>query len=421
MAGQPSTEPHLQIFIVSHTALQFQKLRPGSYSERTRYGSRCALAKKTKEDQSIESNLSQIRQKRGLSASHIAALVGVTRQTIYAIEAGAYVPNTAVALALSRVLEVRVEDLFRLAEAQGEATRLTQRAILLAGEELPAAGQPVQLCRVDSRLVCTAPVQSPWHLPESDGSFVRALPGGRAEVEAFDPDEMFSGRLLLAGCDPAVSLLTRYLRESGAALIATHRNSTQSLSLLKDKLVHIAGMHLQDGQTGEWNLPNVRQAFPKGAAVVVTFGVWEQGLVVAPGNPKSIADVSGLSKRTVSFVNREEGSGSRVLLDRLLLQAKIQPSQVRGYQAVAHSHLAAANQVKDGLADAAIATRAASRALGLGFVPLLRERYDLVFRKTTLEMPAMQILLDTLTRTRFRRELSVVAGYETALTGQQQL
>src|ERR1039457_3579252 len=116
----------------------------------------------------IENNLALLRQKRGLAAAQLAEMAGVSRQTIYAMEAGSYVPNTAVALKLARVLEVRVEELFSLPGDLPAADFRMEQAALLPGPEGPREGQPVELCRVDSRLVAAAPSPVPWYLPASD-------------------------------------------------------------------------------------------------------------------------------------------------------------------------------------------------------------------------------------------------------------
>jgi molybdate-binding protein len=145
----------------------------------------------------------------------------------------------------------------------------------------------------------------------------------------------------------------------------------------------------------------------------VNLATWEQGIVVAKRNPKSIRGVEDLARTDVRLINREPGAGSRALLDANLARLGIHRKQVTGYETVAHGHLPAAWQVRLGNADACIATRAAARVLGLDFIPLVHERYDLVLRKQFLAMPAVEALLDTLSRADFRRELEVLGDYDT--------
>jgi molybdate-binding protein len=139
--------------------------------------------------------------------------------------------------------------------------------------------------------------------------------------------------------------------------------------------------------------------------------------VVTPGNPKRVHKIDDLARKTVRFVNREPGSGSRGLLDKLLEQAGMDGSKVQGYDRVAHGHLAAAYCVVSREADVCLATRSAAQTFGLDFIPLHSERYDLVMRKRTADLPAVKAFLDVLQRAALRRKLEVLAGYDTSQTG----
>jgi|HubBroStandDraft_6_1064221.scaffolds.fasta_scaffold128056_1 putative molybdopterin biosynthesis protein len=374
----------------------------------------------------IENHLGTLRQKRGISAAQLARTVGVTRQTIYAMEAGSYVPNTAVALRLAQALEVKVEDLFTLPRAEPAGLR-SEEVTLLPGSDALHPGQPVQLCRVNRRLVASPPSPVPWYFPVSDAVVVStSAPGklaknGRTDVQVFDAADDFRNRVLIAGCDPGISVLAHHLQSASVELVLAHRNSSQSLKLLKEGCVHIAGTHLRDESSGESNLPEIGRMFPRNAVAVITFAVWEEGIVTAPGNPKNIKAIDDLARRDVSIVNREKGAGSRALLDSRLNLLKIDPKSVRGYNRVAPGHLQAAWQVQSGQADCCIATRAAARVFGLGFVPLVSERYDLAIRRQHLDMPSIQILLDTLNRSNYRRELESLGGYDARAAGQRLL
>jgi putative molybdopterin biosynthesis protein len=369
----------------------------------------------------IENHLGTLRQKRGISAAQLARTVGVTRQTIYAMEAGSYVPNTAVALRLAQALEVKVEDLFALPQAEPAGLR-SEEVILLPGSDTPQPGQPVQLCRVNKKLFASPPSPFPWYFPVSDAVVSSKLPkGGRADVQIFDPADDFRNRVLIAGCDPGISVLAHHLQAAGVELVLAHRNSSQSLKLLKDGSVHIAGTHLRDESSGESNLPEIGRMFPRNSVAVVTFAIWEEGIVTAAHNPKSIKGIEDLARRDVAIVNREKGAGSRALLDSSLKRLKLDSSNVRGYDRIAPGHLQAAWQVLSGQADACIATRAAARVFGLGFVPLVSERYDLAIRRPYLEMPSIQTLLETLNRSNYRRELESLGGYDARAAGQRLL
>ncbi len=358
----------------------------------------------------IHNTLAEVRARRGFSAAELAKHIGVSRQTIYAMEHGSYVPNTSVALKLAHALEVAVEELFQLALSPAPGRTLSIEP--LPGDPTPVPGQPVQLCQVDKKLVGAAPAPVNWSLPPADAIFV-----DRDSARPFEEEDLAEGRLLVAGCDPGISVLHRHLRRAGVELVVSHRNSSQSLELLKGGWVHIAGTHLRDEASGESNLPAIRKLFAKPTVAVFTFAVWEEGFVVAAGNPKGIKEVGDLTRKKVRLVNREPGAGSRLLLDSQLQAAGIETDRIQGYQDIARGHLPAAWEVRAGNADCCISTRAAARVFGLDFIPLVSERYDFVLRQSHLKLPAAEMLLEILQRSAFRRELELLGGYDTASTG----
>ena len=365
----------------------------------------------------VQNRVAQIRKARGVGASDLARRVGVSRQTVYAIEAGTYVPNTEVALNLARQLEVTVDELFSLdAGSQKSPESLTSEVL---SAEPAAKGQPVRICQMGSRWVSVPVSASPYYMPEADGVIDKAgRTNGRAELVVFAKEEAAQKRLVLAGCDPATGLLARTVeRISGVEIVSAAASSKLALTWLSEGKVHIAGSHLEDPKSGEFNRPFLRKEFPNEEFTVVTFARWEEGLVVAPGNPKSIRKVEDLARKNIRFVNREPGSGSRGLIEKLLAKAGMDAHRVQGYDRVAFGHLAAAYCVVSKDADVCLATRSAARTFGLDFVPLHSERYDLVMRKRTADLPAVKAFLDILQRATLRRKLEVLAGYDTSETG----
>jgi molybdate-binding protein/DNA-binding XRE family transcriptional regulator len=364
----------------------------------------------------IENHLAHYRLKRGLTAIELAKKIGVSRQTIYAMETGTYVPNTVVALKLAQVLDVKVEDLFRLEAA--EAPVETENAELLPSDQEAQPGLPVQLCDVGDRLVAVLPSPVAWSLPPADAVLIEAgKRQGRAKVQLFHEEKIYRKRLLIAGCDPGISVLLRHLQREGVEAVVAYRNSSQSLDLLKQSMIHVAGSHLRDEATGESNLPAVRKQFPKGSVAVISYALWEEGIVLARGNPKGIKGIADMARKDVAIINREAGSGSRLMLDSHLQRSGVSVRSVKGYQNVASGHLPAAWQVKNGLADCCLATKTAACVFGLDFIPLEIERYDLVIHKESLSNPGVQILMETLGRTAFRRELEGLGGYDTRIAG----
>lgn len=343
--------------------------------------------------------LAAIRKARGVGVADLASQAGITRQAVYAIEAGTYVPNTVVALHLARSLETSVEELFALDPDEGPGPE--RKSFELLDDAAPIApGEPIQICRVGRRAIGVAPPLFPAYLPVADG--IVTAPGLAAI--AAEPDD--ANRLLIAGCDPALSVLAAWAREAGADVVLANANSARALEWLRAGKIDIAGTHLNE---------------PAGAArgySVVTFALWEEGFVVRRGNPKDIRRVEDLANPRVEFVNREEGSGSRRLFDSVLKAAGMNIAGVKGARNVAPGHLAAAWAVASGTVDCCIAAGSAARRFGLDFIPLAAERFELVLHKRDLQRKAVQNVLDILNRSRFRRQLEVVAGYDVSRAGE---
>ncbi|MBV9267994.1 MAG: helix-turn-helix domain-containing protein [Acidobacteriaceae bacterium] len=360
----------------------------------------------------IRLRLKDIRLSRGFSASHLARRVGVTRQTIYAIEDGAFVPNTLVSLKLARTLEVAVEEIFSM---QSDETTQPVKAFLLAKQRVNQ-GRMVRLCRVNNRTIAVPESFPPAYLPLADG-FVESHAGASASVKTDAGLPAEGERLLIAGCDPALSLLDSALHGSGTDIVTVPCSSRRALHWLKHGRVHAAGSHLLDRATGDYNVSIIRRLFPNTRLRVVTFATWEQGLIVRHGNPMSIRSVADLAGANLTLINRERGSGSRDLLDSELRRFGIASTQIKGYESTAEGHLAAAHAVAAGNVDCCIAPHSAARCFGLDFIPLVAERFDLAFPQSSLDLPAGKALLDALNRSNLRKSLQCIAGYDTAHTG----
>ncbi|MEZ5403834.1 MAG: substrate-binding domain-containing protein [Bryobacteraceae bacterium] len=349
----------------------------------------------------IRNHLGEVRKSRGIAAADLARAVGVSRQTIHAIESGAYSPNTGVALRLARELDVPVEALFSLAAEPSAPPPAVPARVLGAA----AAGTRVRLCRVGEDTVAIPVSAAPYFLPEADGLVARAGKRGAASVTPFDASIAHEKAVVLAGCDPASSLIAAIARTvAGIEVVLAGASSGLAFEWLNDGAVHVAGSHLESIQ-------------PSSDLLVVNCAVWEAGLVTAAGNPRQIAKIEHLARRDVRFVNRQPGSGARAVTNRLLAAAGVEPAAVRGYDDEAPGHLAAAAAVQAGRADCCFATRSAALAFGLGFVPLHSERYDLILRRETAQLPAVAALLDVLQLAQLRRTLTQAAGYDTTDTG----
>jgi molybdopterin molybdotransferase/putative molybdopterin biosynthesis protein len=364
----------------------------------------------------VQTNLATIRKARGVGAADLAKRVGITRQTVYAIEAGTYLPNTEVTLRLARELEVSVEELFSLPQERQEELSAATAEYLSQGKL--THGQAVRVCRVGAKWVSVPVDARPYHLPEADAVVTGLVSrSNKAKLRLFSEEETMRNKIILAGCDPATSLLARMVeRLSGVEIIHAPASSQLALDWLKDGKVHIAGSHLQDPQSTEFNLPVIRRQFPNRDMAVITFARWEEGLVVASGNPKKIHGIEDL-RRNIRIINREPGSGSRALLDGLLSSANMSAKPVDGYNRIAFGHLSAAHAVLAEQADCCVATKSAAQTFGLDFVPLRSEQYDFVLHRETLRLSAVQAMFDALQRAALRRKLETLAGYDTSQTG----
>jgi molybdate-binding protein/DNA-binding XRE family transcriptional regulator len=365
----------------------------------------------------IRNNLAAIRKARGVGAAELAKKVAVTRQTIYAIEAGTYIPNTEVTLRLARELEVTVEELFSIPQERDDEAAAATAEYLSQGDA--PSGQAVRVCRVGAKWVSVPVDARPYHLPEADAVVTSATSRThKAKLRLFSEEETVSNKIVLAGCDPATSLLARMVeRLSGVEIVHAPASSQLALNWLKEEKVHVAGSHLQDAQTAEFNLPIIKRQFANRDMAVVTFARWEEGFVVAPGNPKQIRGIEDVRRKNITIMNREPGSGSRALLDSLMHAAGFSAKGVNGYGAVAYGHLAAAHAVLAGQADCCIATRSAAQTFGLDFIALRSEQYDFVLHRETLRLAAVQAMFDALQRAALRRKLETLAGYDTSQTG----
>ena len=370
---------------------------------------------------SLQNNLKRARARVGLTQGELAGQAGISRQAYSSLESGSANPSTEVALRLARALRERVESLFYLSEQPPAAVDAELLAGSSLGRPLGGPAQRARLFRVGQKLLAR-----PLNGAENTRHAVVAAEGlvlsqgreGRVTVQPFDPEEIDSPTLAMLGCDPAVGLLETGLRSRGVALVAGEESSHQALVGLARGEAHVAGCHLLDDATGTYNDAWVRQLVPF-PCVLVTFASWQQGLILAYGNPKQLGGVSDLANPGIRLVNRQAGSGSRALLDRALAGAGIPTEAVLGYEREEWGHLAVAAAVASGNADVGIGVKAAAVAMGLDFLPLEEERYDLVIPEHFLSHGPVQVLLDLLRRPVLHRQVESLGGYDASNMGVQ--
>lgn len=359
------------------------------------------------------------RQAAGLSQKQLAQMAGITRQAVAAVETDQYSPATSIALQLARALHCRVEDLFSI--KRGE--EILEEGELLGTLPRDDRTARAQITQVGHR-VLVRPMQGIGELAtlsaSADGLIVDFdRQTRRVKVKLIKDRETIGRKVVVAGCDPAMFLAADYVGKNDRDhLLPCLMGSSLALDALKRGEVHAAGIHLAEEVSDTWKLPDLKEFVGDMELIVVTFAHWEEGFIVRHGNPKKIRSIADLAKPVIKIVNREEGSGARRLLDKQLRANGINPKRVKGYSDIVLSHLEVASRIRAGLADSGISVRSVASICGLDFIPLERERYDLVIPKAYYEsVSGLRALLDTIVDGRFRSELEALGGYDTREAG----
>lgn len=365
---------------------------------------------KSANDPDIICRLKKIRIRKKLTQAGLAGLVGIKRQAVYDLEAGRYLPNTLVALRLARVLQCRVEDIFV------EKSRETGAAVLVA--EAKEAGSRVTLAKIRGRLY--AYPLSGYHAVEEE---MKAADGllepGTNQVTMLRSHEELDSMALIMGCDPALSILGHHVRKTGAgaALYCRFASSQKALNRLAGGVTHMAGTHMHSEKSRDGNLDLVRRTMGGQRGLLVGFSRFEEGLMVARGNPLGIRNPGDLAQDGVRFVNREKGAALRALLDECLETSGIAVSCISGYDDLVSTHFQGARKILYGTCDAALGLRAVADICHLDFVPISQVRCDLVIPGDLLDHPGVKIVLDILQTREFRDELNSLPGYEASIAG----
>lgn len=335
---------------------------------------------------------------------------GISRQSYAAIESGSAVPSTEVALRLAASLGRSVGELFQLPDRPVSYCTGTW-----GGARAPLAGCRVRLVRIAGCQVAH-PV-SEEHRPgvPADG-VVEAFEKRRVRVRLLS-EAPRPAHLSVVGCDPAFGILAHALqREHGIEVSWSQRGSRAALAALAEGKAHIAGAHLYEAESDTWNGRWVRDLIPF-PCTRISFAIWEQGILLRPVLRDHICGIGDLADRRLRLLNREEGSGSRELLDEALTLAGVETASVEGYRTAATGHLEVADGIAAGAADVGIAIRAAGLSRGLGFLSLRQEAYELIVANHFLDLPAVEILLDVLSRPGTRKQVEALGGYDTMNMG----
>lgn len=230
-----------------------------------------------------------------------------------------------------------------------------------------------------------------------------------------------SHHLIMVGSDDLLlQILQRELNRRHPALLMTFASmsSAAGLAAVVERRAHLAGLHLIDSATGEYNRPQVAAAFDGKRAFLVTLALRQQGLMLPRGNPRRVAGLADLIRLRLRLATREPGSGVRALQDHLLKRAKLGRRKLPGSERDLTTHLEVATAVAEGRVDAGIGTLAPARSLGLDFVPLVWERYDLVTTDEAFYHRPTQAFFEMVKSEWLRELVAGLPGYDARPTGQ---
>ncbi|MCX8031661.1 MAG: molybdopterin biosynthesis protein [Thermodesulfovibrionales bacterium] len=242
-------------------------------------------------------------------------------------------------------------------------------------------------------------------------------PGAKVKVKLLRSKNEINNTLVCIGShDIILDLLANMLKKKfpDYSMSSAHVGSMGGLIALKRGEAHIAGTHLLDEETGEYNIPYIKRIFPKDDIRLINLVYRIQGLVVKKGNPKNIKSIADLVREDVFFINRQAGSGTRILLDKCLKEAAIKPSSIKGYNREEYTHMSVASAVLAGIADAGLAIYSSAKALELDFIPIAEERYDLAIPSKNFDLGFIQVLIDILKNDEvFKNLIKELGGYDT--------
>jgi putative molybdopterin biosynthesis protein len=223
----------------------------------------------------------------------------------------------------------------------------------------------------------------------------------------------------LGSHDLALELLADHLGQNPKtpSLLALPVGSLDGLIALRQGFCQLTGCHLFDPVDGEYNTSYVRHLFPGQRMHVVTLAYREQGLLVAPGNPRQIGGLEDLEREDLTFINRRKGSGTRLWLDQQLSNLGVEITQVQGYNQEVSTHSQVADTIRQGKADFGLAVLASARQFNLDFIPLFEERFDLVIPDEHYQSALLVPALEYLNSARFREAVQGLGGYDPVETG----
>lgn len=226
-------------------------------------------------------------------------------------------------------------------------------------------------------------------------------------------------QVIISGQDMSLDLLASAIEKEniGYRPLRSYQGSLNSLIAMYNGKADIVSTHLFDGDTGEYNIPYIKRILNGHSFIVINLLARKAGLYVQKGNPKNIRHWSDLQRPSLKMINREIGSGARVLLDEQLRMAGIKGNRIEGYKQIEMNHIAVASKVSNGLADVGIGIEKAATLVDVDFIPLIQEQYDLVMFKRPDNKHLRDSILKTLQGEAFKNEMRAMSGYDLSMTG----
>ena len=288
----------------------------------------------------------------------------------------------------------------------------------------------VKLGRVGQRVVATPLPRgagSITSLTEADGiiripNHVEGIKDHESvAAELLRPLSFIHNTIVIVGShDNTLDVLADCIKSSHShlTLSSSHVGSMGGLMAIKKGVCHLAGSHLLDTADGSYNVSYIKKFLPKIPVKLVHLVLRDQGLIVRRGNPKKIQGIEDLVRKDISFINRQGGSGTRILLDHKLKQMGLSPENINGYQHEEFTHMSVAVAVLSGTVDSGLGIYAAARALDLDFIPVVTEQYDLIIPNDHYDSQNLQILLDIINSRLFKQRVESLGGYSTENAGE---
>ncbi|MCL1911207.1 MAG: helix-turn-helix domain-containing protein [Leptospirales bacterium] len=350
--------------------------------------------------------LKELRQKKGYTQSQLADMLGIKRQAVYDIESGRYLPNTLIALRLAKILNVTVEEIFEEKLPEAMSVELAEDA---------APDSRLSVIKIRDKFIG-------YPLKNEDilGGGIRSAGGrylGNGKAELLKNESLIENTIAVLGCDPAFNLLSSYLSASDTSMYYRFASSKKAIESLAAGHAHAAGVHIQSSGSKGFNADFARKFMKRQKFGIITFAEYEEGLIVAKGNPLKINGFADLVNPKIRFVNREAGAAVRFHLEEALKGGGIPFEAINGFDKHVYSHTEGTRLVEYGLADAALGLRAFAGIYEVDFVPASSVRCDLVIPADLWGFRAIKLLADILQTKRFRMELQSIAGYNTDNTG----